>query len=107
MGQTNYEQANCPNNSVNAAERSHLTNLKIDISDRAISIVAIVLAALAIGILITFIPLVDAKVQAGAAQAEATAREARSTAKVNEQNLIELRDHLNSKGMNIPKLDGH
>lgn len=107
MGQTNFEQAHCPNNSVNAAERSHLTNLRIEISDRALSIVAIVLAALAIGILITFIPLVDAKVQAGAAQAEATAREARSTAKVTDDKLDELRDHLNATGMKIPRLDGH
>lgn len=107
MGQTNYEQVHCPNNSVNAAESSHLTNLRIEISDRALSIVAIVLAALAIGILITFIPLVDAKVQAGAAQAEATAREARSTAKVTDDKLDELRDHLNATGMKIPRLDGH
>jgi hypothetical protein len=50
---------------------------------------------------------IEARIQAGAAQAEATAREARTTAKTTEDKLYELRDALNAKGMNIPKLDGH
>ena len=50
---------------------------------------------------------ITAQIAAGAAQAERTAAEARSTAKVTEDKLSELRDALNAKGMNIPKLDGH
>lgn len=51
--------------------------------------------------------VVDSKIAAGVAQAEATAREARTTAKVTEDKLTELRDALNAKGANLPKLDGH
>ena len=50
---------------------------------------------------------IAAQIQAGAAQAEATAREARTEALVTKDKLEELRDALNAKGMKIPKLDGH
>jgi hypothetical protein len=85
--------------------------LKLTISDRTLSVVAIIFACLALGAIvmhaILYPQIVDAKIQAGAAAADATAREARTTAKVTDDKLTELRDHLNSKGMNIPKLDGH
>jgi hypothetical protein len=86
-----------------------------DHSSKTLAIVALVVAGalggLALGITITALvfgsTLIDSQIKAGAAQAEATAREARTTAKVTEDKLGELRDYLNSKGMNIPKLDGH
>jgi hypothetical protein len=86
-----------------------------DHGSKTLAIIALVVAGvvsgLALGCVIVFVilapQLIDAKVEAGRAQSEATAREARTTAKMTEDKLVELRDHLNSKGMNIPKLDGH
>lgn len=82
-----------------------------DSGSKTLAIVALVAACIALGAVSMYVileaQLIDAKIQAGAAQAEATAKEARTTAKVTEDKLYELRDHLNAKGMNIPKLDGH
>lgn len=82
-----------------------------DHGNKALAIVALVAACVALGMVTMYVilaaQLIDAKIAAGTAQAEATAREARTTAKVTEDKLYELRDALNSKGMNLPKLDGH
>lgn len=82
-----------------------------DHGSNVLAIVALVAACLALGAVSMYVILqaqiIDAKIQAGSAQAEATAREARTTAKVTDDKLVELRDALNAKGMNLPKLDGH
>lgn len=87
---------------------------RVDVSDhgsKTLATIALVMSGVAFGAVAMYVILaaqiIDAKITAGAAQAEATAREARTTAKITEDKLVELRDHLNSKGMNIPKLDGH
>lgn len=78
---------------------------------KTLAIIALVMSCVAFGAVAMYVileaQLIDAKITAGAAQAEATAREARTTALVTKDKLEELREHLNSKGMNIPKLDGH
>lgn len=76
-----------------------------------IAIIAMVLSALCLGLFLmqTFLmpQIIEARVEAGMAEANRTALEARSTAKVTADKLTELRDALNAKGMNLPKLDGH
>lgn len=85
--------------------------MRLTISDRTLSVVAIIFSCLALGAIIMhailYPQIVDAKIEAGRAQAESTAKEARTTAKVTDDKLSELRDALNAKGMNLPKLDGH
>lgn len=82
-----------------------------DHGGKTLGIVALVAACIALGIVTMYVvlasQLIDAKIRAGVAAAEQNAREARSTAKVTEDKLAELRDKLNAKGMNIPPLDGH
>lgn len=78
---------------------------------KTLAIIALIAACISLGAVSMYVileaQLIDAKIKAGSAQAESTAKEARTTAKVTEDKLAELRDHLNSKGMNIPRLDGH
>lgn len=82
-----------------------------DHGGKTLATVALIVACVAFGAVAMYVilaaQLIDAKIASGAAQAEATAREARTTAKVTEDKLYELRDQLNAKGMNLPKLDGH
>lgn len=110
-GHTHDERKDCPDQSQTPAAGASANRIDIKIDANALSIIALMLAVAAIVIVIsqaiTGPRIVDARIQAGAAAADATAREARTTAKMTEDKLVELRDHLNSKGMNIPKLDGH
>lgn len=80
-----------------------------DHGSKVLAIVALVAACIALGMVAMYVVLeaqiIDAKIAAGTAQAEATAKEARTTAKVTEDKLTELRDQLNSKGMNLPKMN--
>lgn len=82
-----------------------------DHGSKVTAYIALIMTGITLGMFMMYVLLIpqllDAKIGAGAAQAEATAKEARSTAKVTEDKLGELRDALNSKGMNIPPLNGH
>lgn len=97
--------ASRPRAARNVATSRNRISIRVDAS--ALSMIALMLSVAAIVIVLMLPLIVDAKIQAGTAQAEATAREARTTAKMTEDKLVELRDALNAKGMNIPKLDGH
>jgi hypothetical protein len=88
-----------------ATVNSNKTVIRFDAS--ALAIVALIIAVGALVAVLMQPSSTEAKIRAGTAQAEATAREARTTAKVTEDKLYELRDALNAKGMNLPKLDGH
>lgn len=92
--------------SVYAAENAHIQSMRVHISDRALSVVAIILASLAIGILIMMVPLIDAKVQAGSAKAEATATTANQHARIALDKVEDFRAKLAEKGVNVT-LDGH
>lgn len=93
-----------------------------DHGSKTVGLVALIIGSVALGAVLVAIPLVlllmdsrtetvaasvRASVQEQISDANSTAKEARSTAKVTEDKLYELRDALNSKGMNLPKLDGH
>lgn len=99
------------NEPITAHPHSHQQINKFNLTQSAIAIIALTVGSLALGGLIVYMALapqlIDSKIEAGKSQAEATAREARTTAKVTEDKLGELRDALNAKGMNLPKLDGH
>jgi hypothetical protein len=103
-------------NSVRGAERANVNVLTI--SDRSLSIVAIIFSTAAITALLMFIVMsarqesqtarvVDAKIEAGVAQAEATAREARTHARVALDKVEDFRTKLAAKGIDVPPLDGH
>jgi hypothetical protein len=93
-----------------------------DHGGKTLATVALVIGSVALGAVLVAVPLVlllmdaragtvganmRASVQEQIADARSTAREARTTAKVTEDKLSELRDKLNAKGMNIPPLNGH
>ena len=61
-------------------QHAHDGGAIVNFSDRAISIVALVLAGIAIGVLLMMPAYIDRSVQAGIAKAEATANEARTQA---------------------------
>lgn len=81
--------------------------LVTDHGSKTLATIALVLGSVSAGMLVMLALLAPLLLAAAGANAEATAREARSTAKVTEDKLYELRDALNAKGMNLPKLDGH
>lgn len=82
-----------------------------DSGSNALAIVALVAACIALGMVAMYVILqaqiIDAKIQAGAAQAEATAREARTNARVALDKVEDFRTKLAAKGIDIPALDGH
>lgn len=90
---------------------SAINNTKVDGGGKTLATIALVASCIALGAVSMYVileaQLIDSKIKAGVAAAEQNAREARTTAKVTDDKLIELRDALNAKGMNIPKLDGH
>ena len=73
----------------------------------ALTVVASVSTTIVILMLAYGPSYIDAKVQAGIAEANATARLARAEASVALDKVGDLRDELNRKGADIPALDGH
>lgn len=90
---------------------SAINSTKVDGGGKTLATIALVASCIALGAVSMYVileaQLIDSKIKAGVAAADQNAREARTTAKVTDDKLIELRDALNAKGMNIPKLDGH
>lgn len=78
-----------PVQSVKFSERASLT----------LSVVALALAGIAIGVLIMMPALIDAKVQAGIAKAEATSHAADTNARVAIDKVEEVRVQLAAKGI--------
>jgi hypothetical protein len=76
-----------------------------------ISIFAMVLSALCLGLFLmqTFLmpQIIDAKIQAGSAKAEAVANEARTNARVALDKVEDIRPKLAEQGIKIKPLDGH
>lgn len=105
-GQSRHDRTNSADDSVHTASHGHSQVVRIHLSDRAMSVIAIILAALAIGILIMMIPLIDAKVQAGGARAEATANTANQHARIALDKVEDFRAKLAEKGIPVT-LDGH
>lgn len=78
------------------SQQTHIT-----FSDR-VSVIAMILAGIAIGVLIVMPSLIDAKIQAGVAKAEATAHAADTNSRVALDKFDELRIELAKKGINVP-----
>jgi hypothetical protein len=76
-----------------------------------LAIVAMVLSALCLGLFLmqTFLmpQIIDAKVAAGMAQAQATAVTANQHARVALDKVEDFRTKLAAKGIDVPPLDGH
>ena len=85
-------------------------SLKLTISDRTLSVVAIIFACLALGAIvmhaILYPQIVDAKIAAGVARAEATAHSAETHARVALDKVEDFRAKLAEKGIKI-ETDGH
>ena len=85
--------------------------MRLSISDRTLSVVAIIFACLALGAIvmhaILYPQIVDAKIAAGVAQAQATAEAGREHARVALDKVEDFRTKLAEKGIKIPPLDGH
>ena len=90
---------------------SAINSTKVDSGGKTLATIALVVACIAFGAVSMYVileaQLIDAKIKAGVAEASQNAKEARTTAKVTDDKLTELRDKLNAKGMNIPSLNGH
>lgn len=93
-----------------------------DHSSKTLATIALILASCTLGGLIVYLiisqvtaihvatlerQLADAKIQAGAAKAEATASEARTNARVALDKVEDFRAKLAAKGIDVPPLDGH
>lgn len=94
-----------PDESVHVAEHANVNVTRF--TERAsltLSVVALALAGLAVGVLITMPALIDAKVQAGIAKAEATSHAADTNARVAVDKVEEIRVQLAAKGI-VTKID--
>jgi hypothetical protein len=94
-------------NSVRSTGRANLSNIKIEIGDRTLSILAMILATLVLGALVMLVfqlsSLIDAKIQAGSAKAEAEAHVARVDARYALAEVENMRTQLAARGITIPK----
>lgn len=93
-----------PDQSLTARERGQIQSLTFqERASLTLSVVALALAGIAIGALVTvgiFLPsFVDAKVQSGIAKAEASAHDARVDSRVALDKVEEIRVQLASKGI--------
>jgi hypothetical protein len=81
----------------------------INIADRALSVVAIIFSCLALGAIvmhaILYPQIIDAKIQAGIAKAEATSHAADTNARVALDEVERMREALGRQHINIPKHD--
>lgn len=80
--QAHNERTHSADESVHTAQRGVTQVVRIHLSDRALSVMAIIIASLSLGLLIMMIPLIEAKVQAGVARSEATSHAAEINARV-------------------------
>lgn len=82
-------------------------NNHLTIKDHALGIIALVFAAIALGAVFMKAlqdpQIVDAKIQAGAADAKAEAHNARVDARVAIDEVERMRTQLAAKGINVPK----
>lgn len=111
MTHAHHERDHSPDSSVHG---NHAPVQRVDHHDhggKVLAIVALVAACVALGMVAMYVilaaQLIDAKIQAGAARAEATAQEARSNARVALDKVEDFRTKLAAKGIDVPPLDGH
>jgi hypothetical protein len=71
------DSSHCTDNSVSGRDSSHVNNVKIDISDRTLGVLAIIIAVLAIGMIIMLPAQQHARVEVLGEQAAKAEREAR------------------------------
>jgi hypothetical protein len=90
---------------IKASDSGHIQ--AVTISDRTLSVVAIIFACLALGAVvmhaILYPQIVDAKIAAGVARAEVIANQARVDARYATAEIESLRTQLAGKGITIPK----
>ena len=79
----------------------------LDKSGLYIAIIALIMACLCFGYLLIMPSLIEAKVQAGVAQSNATAHNAEVHARVALDKVEDFRAKLAAKGIDVPPLDGH
>ena len=91
-----------PNESIHAAPHANVHSTRITFSDR-VSIIALVLAGIAIGVLIVMPSLIESKVQAGIAKAEAVSHAADVNSRIALDEVERTREALAVKGIVIPK----
>jgi hypothetical protein len=101
---------NSPDHSIHA-DGSVATATIHDRTSLYLAIIAMVLSALCLGLFLmqTFLmpQIIDAKVAAGMAQAQATAVTANQHARVALDKVEDFRTKLAAKGIDVPPLDGH
>lgn len=111
-GHTHDQRRDCPDESIQASETGHVqsTKLSVKVDANALSIIALMLSVAAIVIVIAQAVMqpqvIDAKIEAGAAKAEATAHSAETHARVALDKVEDFRAKLAEKGIKI-NTDGH
>jgi hypothetical protein len=82
-----------------------------DHGSKTLAIVALVAACIALGMVTMYVilaaQLIDAKIEAATAEAEVTAREARTNSRVALDKVEDFRAKLAAKGVDVGPLDGH
>jgi len=94
-------------NSVNGSESAHvnINRIVVKVDANALAIIALLVAVVAIVMVFSQSQIVDAKVIAGAAKAEATAQAANTNARVAVDEIERIRTALAAQSIVIPK--GH
>jgi hypothetical protein len=89
---------------VKGSESAHINinRILLQLSEKALPIIALVLASVAIGVLILMPAYIDARVQAGVAKAEATAQTAKEHARVALDKVEQTQVQLGAKGVIQP-----
>ena|ERR1051325_968776 len=84
---------------------------KVNVTEKTLSTVALVVSSFALGTVAMYIvlqgQLIDSKIAAGVAKSEATAAEARTNSRVALDKVEDVRAKLAEKGIQIGPLDGH
>lgn len=94
-----------PDDSVRASDTSHvnINRILLQLSEKALPIIALILASVAIGVLILMPAYIDARVKAESAEALVIAKVARTDARVALDDVQRVREAVNAKGFNAQK----
>ena len=98
--------SNCTDNSVSGRDSAHVNYNRIEISDRTLSILALLLGALVLGLFLRQPSMVEAQIAAGIAKAEAEAHLANTNSRVAIDKADTIANGLARKGIDINQ-DGH
>jgi len=99
--------SNCTDDSVSGSESAHvnINRIVVKVDANALAIIALLVAVVAIVLVFTQQQIVNAKIVAGAAKAEATAQAANTNARVAVDEIERMRTALAAQRIVIPK--GH